>query len=204
MPKDPHINGGIRYDWTAIKHEYVTDPKASLRKLSEKYGVSYTTIAKKSKADNWFATRKECLSDIVSKSISLTTDRLARELTKESDFLTLIKGHVDRMLKDEQQFNRHLVQGGMDDQFETKEIVAQKVDSRALKDTMQVLKMMEEMTRSLYNLQKAETIQKHQIEAARLELERERFEFEKQKAEFSRPDNTNTIRIDGIEKEWSE
>jgi hypothetical protein len=69
---------------------------------------------------------------------------------------------------------------------------------------MQTLKMIEEMTRSLYNVQKAEAIQKAQIDAARLELERERFEFEKQKAEMNRPDSNNSIRIDGLEPGWSE
>ena len=46
MPKDPHITGGIRHDWAAIKHEYVTDPDASLRKIAKKYGVSLNAIAK--------------------------------------------------------------------------------------------------------------------------------------------------------------
>ena len=61
MPKDPHITGGIRHDWAAIKHEYVTNPNTSLRKVAKKYGVSYRTIAKRSKAEGWFATRKESI-----------------------------------------------------------------------------------------------------------------------------------------------
>jgi len=202
MPKDPHIAGGIRHDWVKIKHEYVTDPQSSLRKLAKKYGVSYGTIANKSKAEGWFATRKNSISKIVSMSISKTERKLAAELSQEADYLALMKGHVGRMLRDEQQFNRHLTTNLMTG--ETKEVIYEKTDAKSLKDAMQVLKMIEDMTRSLYNLQKAEVLQKQQIEAARLELEREKFEFEKQKAEFTKPDTNNVIKIDGIEKGWAE
>lgn len=196
--------GRQNYDWNKIKHDYVTAPQSSLRKIAEKYGISYTTVAKRSRTDNWFADRQECQSDIATKAISKTTDKLAKELADEADFLQLMKAHVGRLLKDEQQFHRHLVQGGMADDFETKEIITEKADARALKDTMQVLKMIEEMTRSLYNLQKAETLQKHQIDQAKLDLERERFEFEKEKAEMNKPDKSNRILIEGMEKGWAE
>jgi hypothetical protein len=64
--------------------------------------------------------------------------------------------------------------------------------------------MLESMTRSLYNIQKAEQIQKHNLDADRLQLERERFEFEKEKANFYKPDTSNAIRIEGFEEGWAE
>ena len=209
MPKDPHITGGIRHDWAAIKHEYVTDPNASLRKIAKKYGVSLNTIAKKSKAEDWFATRKKTQTKVVTKGITKTTNKMADELSKESDFLERMKGHMDRMLQDDMQFQRHLIETRVIDEdgsmiVSPEEKIFNKFDSRSMKDSMQILQMMESMTRSLYNLQKAETIQRHQIEAERLELEREKFEWEKQKAEYGRPDTTNAIRIDGFEEGWSE
>lgn len=202
MPKDPHIAGGIRHDWAAIKHEYMTDPNTSLRKIAKKYGVSLNTIAKKSKAENWFATRKKTQTKIVTKSIAKTTNNLAKELSDEADFLKLMKGHMSKMLSDSDQFQRHLVTNMITG--ETEERICGKTDSRAMKDAMQTLDLIEKMTRSLYNLQKAETIQKHEIDAARLQLERERFEFEKQKAEAFKPTDGNAIRIEGFEKGWSE
>ena len=209
MPKDPHITGGIRHDWAAIKHEYVTDPNASLRKIAKKYGVSLNTIAKKSKAEDWFATRKKTQTKIVTKGITKTANKMADELSKESDFLERMKGHMDRMLQDDMQFQRHLIETRVIDEdgsmiVSPEEKIFNKFDSRSMKDSMQILQMMESMTRSLYNLQKAETIQRHQIEAERLALEREKFEWEKQKAEYGRPDTTNAIRIDGFEEGWSE
>ena len=203
MPNDQKPKTGRQnYDWAKIQQDYVTTPDMSLRKIAEKYDINPKTVYKKSKAEGWFATRKKCQAKIAAKGIAKTTNKMASKLSQEADYLALMKGHVGRMLRDEQQFNRHLTTNLITG--ETSEVVYEKTDARALKDAMQVLKMMEDMTRSLYNLQKAEVLQKQQIEAARLELERERFEFEKQKAEFSKPDTNNVIRIDGIEKGWTE
>jgi len=181
MPKDPHITGGIRHDWAAIKHEYVTDPNASLRKIAKKYGVSLNTIAKKSKAEDWFATRKKTQTKIVTKGITKTVNKMADELSKESDFLERMKGHMDKMLQDEQQFQRHLVNEGADTFFGTEERIFDKYDTRAMKDSMQILQMMESMTRSLYNIQKAEALERQQIERERLELEKERLALERER-----------------------
>jgi hypothetical protein len=202
MPKDPHITGGIRHDWATIEHEYLTDPDATLRKLAEKYGVSKNAIYKKSKAEGWFATRKKTQAKAVAKAVAKTTNRMATELSLEADFLALMEGHVGRMLKDEKQYQRQLIVNPVTG--ETEERLTEKFDSRSMKDSMQILQMMEAMTRSIYNLQKAETIQKHQLEAERLQLDREKFEWEKQKAEYARPDSSNSIRIEGFEEGWAE
>ena len=179
MPKDPHITGGIRHDWAAIKHEYVTDPDATLRKIADKYGIRRDTVYKKSKAEGWFATRKETQAKVGAKAIAKTTNKMALELSQESDFLAMMKGHMNKMLSDQDQFQRHIVEeitvteeGKV---YSTSEAVFDKFDSRAMKDSMQILQMMESMTRSLQNIQKAESIQKQQ-------LERERFEFDKEMA----------------------
>lgn len=187
MPKDPHITGGIRHDWKAIKHEYVTNPDTSLRKIAKKYGVSETTIYKRSKAEGWFATRKEHQEKVVAKAIAKTEEEQANELSQEMDFLCRIKGHMDRMLQDEKQFQRHLIETRVIDEdgsmiVSPEEKIFNKFDSRAMKDSMQILQMMEGMTRSLYNIQKAEAIQRRQIELERLEIEKERLALERERA----------------------
>lgn len=202
MPKDPHITGGIRHDWAAIKHYYFTDPEATLRKAAEKYGVSKDSVYRKSKAEGWFATRKETQAKVLAKATAKTANKIADELSDEANFLALMKGHMSKMLSDSDQFQRHLVTNIVTG--ETEERICGKADSRAMKDAMQTLDLIEKMTRSLYNLQKAETIQRHQLDADRLQLERERFEFEKQKAEYAKPDSSNSIRIEGFEEGWSE
>ena len=193
MPKDPHITGGIRHDWAAIKHYYVTDPDATLRKAAKKYGVSLNTIAKKSKAENWFATRKEHQTKVVTKAITRTENIQAAELSKDADFLQKMKGHMDRLISDDLQFQRHLVESKEISDSEmhigTEEKIFEKFDTKAMKESMQVIQMMEAMTRSLYNIQKAEAIQKQQNDAARLEIERERLELEKERLALERERN---------------
>lgn len=208
MPKDPHITGGIRHDWAAIKHYYFTDPEATLRKAAEKYGVSKDSVYRKSKAEGWFATRKETQAKVIAKATAKSVIKIADELSDEADFLQQMKGHLSRMLSDQEQFQRHLVVTTSIDEegslSTTEEKLFNKADARAMKDAMQTLDLIEKMTRSLYNLQKAETIQKQKLDAERLQLEREKFEFEKQKAEFGKTDNNYAIRIEGFEEGWDE
>lgn len=202
MPKNQKKSGRQNYDWNPVKHDYITDPSMSLRKIAKKYNISLDAVAHKSKAEGWFAARKEHQNKIVTKAITRTENRLAKELSDEANFLALMKGHMNKMLSDNDQFQRHLVTNMITG--ETEERICGKTDSRAMKDAMQTLDLMEKMTRSLYNLQKAEAIQKQKLDAERLQLERERFEFEKEKAALGRPDSTNAIRIEGFEEGWSD
>ena len=52
-------DGGQRYDWNLIMTDYVTNSDSSLRKIAEKYGIRFTTVKDKAKADSWFATKQE-------------------------------------------------------------------------------------------------------------------------------------------------
>ena len=198
MPKDPHITGGIRHDWAAIKHEYVCNPDTSLRKVAAKYGVSLNTIAQKSKAEGWFATRKEHQTKVVTKGIAITEDEQAARLHEESDFLDMMKGHFSRMVSDSKQYQRHLIETKVIDDdgsmiITTEEKHFDKFDSKAMKDSMQMLQMMESMTRSLYNIEKAERIQKQQLERERFEFDKEmqlkRLELEKERIALERERN---------------
>lgn len=180
MPKkDPHVTGAIRHDWKTIKHDYVTTPGTSLKKIGQKYGVNTNTMYERSRKEGWYKERKRYQEQVVERAIAKTANIQAKELAKEAGFLELMKGHVDRMMKDQEQFQRQLLINPVTG--ETEEKVTAKFDSRAMKESMQVLKMMEEMTRSLYNIQKAEALQKAQIERERLELEKERLQLEKER-----------------------
>ena len=180
MPKNQERKpGGRIYDWEKVQHDYITTPDMTLRKIADKYGINYKTVALRSKADSWFAARKNYQSEMVSKAIAKTSEKMAAELSEESDFLQLMKGHMNRMLSDQQQYQRHLITNPFTG--DTEEKVCEKFDARAMKDSMQMLQMMEAMTRSLYNIQKAEQIQKAQFERERIELEKERIALERER-----------------------
>lgn len=203
MAKKPMKSGRQNYDWNTIMIDYCSDPKATLKTISKKYDIRYDTVAKKSKADNWFATRKKQQSKIVQKALTKRASKQANELAKEMELLAKMKDAVTDTLSDPLQFHRHIKVDAVTGDIEDR--VLDKVDARAMKDTMQVLKMIEEMSRSLYNIQKAEAIQKHQLDAERLQLEKERFELEKQKADMSKPDTSGAvIRVEGFEEGWDE
>lgn len=203
MAKQPKKSGRQNYDWNTIMIDYCSDPKATLKSISKKYDIRYDTVAKKSKADNWFATRKKQQAKVVSKALTKRANKQANELAKEIELLSKMKDAVTDTLSDPSQFHRHIKVDAVTGDIEDR--VLDKVDTRAMKDTMQVLKMIEEMSRSLYNIQKAEAIQKHQIDAERMQLEREKFEFEKQKAEANKPDTSGAvIRVEGFEDDWAD
>ena len=80
-----------------------------------------------------------------------------------------------------------------------------KIDNRALKDTIQSLKMLEDIQRSLKNIQSAERLNRERREDERLKIERERFEFEKSKYNDSQTtDNDIKVVIGGYEDGWDE
>lgn len=201
MPKKP--KGGRRNkDWEKIKADYVTDPGLSLKKVAEKYGVPLRTVAEHSKADNWFATKKEhqkqYCNELASKLHQNKLDSFEQELESAQNL-------SDRLFKvlteDPAQFNRHLTTNMMTG--ETKEEVFDKLDVKAMKDAVSILKVVEDLKRSIVGIQRIENLQKHQLDVEKMQLERERFEFEKQKAEFFKPDSNNVIRIEGFEEEWA-
>lgn len=201
MPAKPKKIGRQNIDWNTIKVEYITDPTTSLRKLSKKYGVSLDNLAKKSKAESWFASRKKHQNKIVTDAITQTGRSQAKELAKSMEYLHTLSDRMGEMLDDKDQFRKHFLQ---DETLAVKETITTKYDTKAMKDSFQMVKMIEDLSRSLLDIQRLEALQKHEIDAARLQLERERFEFEKQKAEAFKPTNGNAIRIEGFEKGWSE
>jgi uncharacterized protein YjcR len=204
MPKNQKKTGRQNYDWAKIQLEYVTDPHMTLRKIAEKHGINYVTVAKKSKAEGWFATRKEHQSRVISKAISETEDIRAKAVALETDYLRMLTEHLGEILKDKDQFHRHLVTSTQGVEVTTSEEVFNKADTRAMKDSFQMLKMMDELSLAINSLERIENIRKHELDAERLQLDREKFEWEKQKAEYARPDSSNSIRIEGFEEGWAE
>ena len=200
MPAKPKKNGRQNYDWDLIKMDYVSDPRSSLKNISEKYGIRLRTIEDKSKADDWFATKKKFQAEVVKKA---TTKLSAKVTAKKADQLAnaimAASNIADAILKktqDPDQFCRYIVQEGSAESYGSSEYVFEKMDMRAAKDAVSALKAVDDLLRGYHNIQKAENLQRYQ-------LERDKFEWEKQKADMLKPDATNSIRIEGFEEGWS-
>lgn len=77
-------------DWEKIKAEYLTT-KTSYRKLADKYGVHYKTIADKGKKENWEGLR----SQIAHKTLTKTIEKVS---TSQADRAAKLAGVSDLLL----------------------------------------------------------------------------------------------------------
>ena len=182
MAKNPgKKDGGQRYDWNLIMTDYVTDARSSLRKIAEKYDIRFTTVKDKAKADSWFATKQEYQKKIRMKAVTKVATKKANALAKELESVDKASDVIVKMFADEDQFRRHLVTTSFGECSTTSEEIFDKVDSRALKDALSCLKMIEDMKRSMMEEQKVGERQRYEIERERLELERERLALERER-----------------------
>lgn len=77
-------------DWNQIKTEYITTD-TSYRKLSEKYGIHYKTIADKGKAEGWKELRSQHTHKTLTKTLNVISNR-------QADKLARIEGITDKLL----------------------------------------------------------------------------------------------------------
>ena len=68
-------------DWGRIETEYLTT-NTSYRKLSAKYHVNSTTIAKKARAENWVEKRKQHARNVLSETVSEIAKKQARKYAR--------------------------------------------------------------------------------------------------------------------------
>lgn len=177
-------NGRQNYDWVKVKHEYITVPESSYTILAKKYEINFSTLAIRARKEGWFDEKKKFQQRVAKKALTTASDRLARKMAKEIESASKLSSHIHKALSDNQQFQRHLVTtGDMESGIKTEEKIFQKFDTRSIRDITASLKTLEELKRSLYEIQKADALNKQRIERERLELEKARFEFEKEKAE---------------------
>jgi transposase len=84
------IRGGrLMADWQKIKTEYITKG-TSYRKLAEKYGIHYKTIAERGKAEGWIELRSQHTHNILTKTLECDTEQKvsrAEKLNEAADLL---------------------------------------------------------------------------------------------------------------------
>lgn len=69
-------------DWEQAKIEYITDTNSSYRSIAEKYGVSPTQVANRSKSEGWRALREQHLQTICTKTLESIADHHADKLAR--------------------------------------------------------------------------------------------------------------------------
>lgn len=182
MAEKSKKDGGQRYNWNLIMNDYITNADSSLEKISEKYGIRLATVKKHSSAESWLATKREYQKKVRQKAAQKVLPAKANALAKELESVEKASGVIVDMFKDADQFRRHVVEVGVGKgEYYSEEKILNKVDTRALKDALGCLKLIEEMKRSMLEEQKINERQRYEIELARLELEKERLSLEKER-----------------------
>lgn len=87
-------------DWKRIKAEYIAGG-TSLRKLAEKYGVSFSTIQKKSMEEKWGNLRKKSRRKVEEKIIDSVVDKEAKKATDIIDVADKLLEKIYGMLNDD-------------------------------------------------------------------------------------------------------
>lgn len=163
-------------DWEAIKTEYITTD-TSQSKLAKKNGVSKTVIARKCAQEGWVQKREQYVSDMLAKTLQKHQEQDVKRLCKLMDATEKLIDISLRAINDEQQYNRFIVSEGIGDGMsETSEKVFDKVDTRALKDTVSVLKDLTALARDFYDIPTAAQREQRDINRERLEIEKKRAE----------------------------
>lgn len=87
--------GVVMADWAKIKAEYIRGG-ISTRKLAEKHGVSYTTLAKKCRNEQWTASRQHADSKITERIVDACATQKAKKACKELDAAAML---LDKLIE---------------------------------------------------------------------------------------------------------
>ena len=163
-----------KINWDAIKTEYITT-HISLRDLAEKYGVSSSQVCVKSRTEKWVDQRESYRRKLTAKATQKAATRESNRLAKLIAATTKAVDVATKALEDDKQFNRYIVTEGLGVGItETSEKVFEKVDTKALKDLVSVIKDTTALLRDFYNLPTPAQAEAQRIAAERLEMDRKK------------------------------
>ena len=177
MPGQKKKNGRQNYDWNLMMMDYVSHQDLSLRKIAEKYGVRFTTVKDKAKADSWFATKQEHQKEVRAKAAAKVVTKNANELAGLVTASDYIEKAILRSLEDPAYFHKHIVSRNLNEEEDILSIL----NTKAMKDMMRVIKDVEDVKRSILDIKRSDAAERLAIERERLELEKERIALERER-----------------------
>lgn len=185
-------------DWNAIKSEYITED-ISYRKLADKWGVSFRTLADHARKESWNKERNTHRDNVTKQTVQKIAARQssdgAYKLLRLQEAADSIGDVIASIFGDADQFHRHIVE---DANYSVEERVYKKVDTKAIKDLTGAMKDLAYVLRNVYDLPTKQ-------EQVTLDNAAERLRIEKAKAEEGKED-TKEISVEFFseeEKGWS-
>lgn len=168
--------------WEAIELEYMHDPKATYSRVANKFGVSLGSVNSYAKTHGWakkkkkiIAKQRQQLSKEINKNISKQAKKIANVFTAELEAADLLLKKLLETAKDNQQFNRHLVQikrkrgREQDEWIEEREFEV--VDTKRLKDASSALKELTMLKKYLKGVLTEPEQEKMNMDRQKIELE---------------------------------
>lgn len=86
-------------DWVKIKTEYITTA-TSYRKLADKHGVPFRTLADRAKAEGWYAARKKHCNDVVTKAVQKTVNQQAEKMARFTTVSDKLLNRIERIIEE--------------------------------------------------------------------------------------------------------
>lgn len=87
-------------DWNAIKAEYITNESSSYTKLSDKYGISRSTIANRAGREGWATEKERYQNDIVTKTIASVGKKQVDKVARIQDVSDKLLEKIERAINE--------------------------------------------------------------------------------------------------------
>lgn len=155
-------------NWNKIKTEYITTD-ISQRKLAEKYKVAYPTLRDRCKMENWYQSKKEYRSKVVTKAVEQSCEKEAAVLACELQ----VTDKLVRLLQDTL----------TDDTYKARTVYGDEIinakDTKKILEAANALTKLTEIKRIIKGHQTVKEKQAHDIALRKMELEEQKVKQEK-------------------------
>ena len=95
---------GAGVDWLKIKTEYITTA-TSYRKLADKHGVPFRTLADRAKSEGWSAARKKHCNDVVTKALRKSANQQADKMARFTTVSDKLLNRIERIIEESEEGN---------------------------------------------------------------------------------------------------
>ena len=140
-----------KYDWNALKAEYVTDD-ISVRDFAKKHSISYQTVYRHYQVEHWNEARREYLGSVMEKCADKAADIAAEKLAKEIHIADKLSDVLDEAISDKKQFYRYIVKEKGDGGTYEEEKIFGKMDMQSFNNAIKALQSLEEIKRVMYGI----------------------------------------------------
>ncbi len=144
------------YDWERIKEDYIEND-VTLGYISDKYGISKTSVSRHSSDEGWVDEKKRRNKAAARRRIANASDEPREKLERLREISDVITEKIIDAVSDERQFNRYIVsEKALDDSGKAVTVMNEryfdKLDIKSLREMTSTLKVLSECVKELYDI----------------------------------------------------